>query len=91
MGRRELLTEDERTLLFGVPVDEAGLARHYTLTPDDLELLLAKRGGGIWKRSARLLIGTDVPRHPQHRPRLASPAPHARAPPYFDNHMVHWR
>ena len=44
MGRRELLTEDERTLLFGVPVDEAGLARHYTLTPDDLELLLAKRG-----------------------------------------------
>ena len=44
MGRRVLLTEDERTLLFGVPVDEAGLARHYTLTPDDLELLLAKRG-----------------------------------------------
>ena len=44
MGRRELLTEDERTLLFGVPVDEAGLARHYTLTPEDLELLLAKRG-----------------------------------------------
>ena len=44
MGRRELLTEDERTLLFGVPADEAGLARHYTLTPEDLELLLAKRG-----------------------------------------------
>ena len=44
MGRRELLTEDERTLLFGVPVDEAGLARYYTLTPEDLELLLAKRG-----------------------------------------------
>ena len=36
MGRRELLTEDERTLLFGVPVDEAGLARYYTLTPEDL-------------------------------------------------------
>ena len=27
-----------------MPVDEAGLARYYTLTPNDLELLLAKRG-----------------------------------------------
>ena len=35
MGRRELLTEDERTLLFGVPVDEASLARHYALSADD--------------------------------------------------------
>ena len=31
MSRRELLTEDERTQLFGVPVDEASLARHDTL------------------------------------------------------------
>ena len=31
MSRRELLTEDERTQLFGVPVDEASLARHYSL------------------------------------------------------------
>ena len=44
MSRRELLTEEERTQLFGVPVDEASLARHYTLSPEDLELLLAKRG-----------------------------------------------
>ena len=44
MGRRELLTEDERARLFGIPVDEASLARHYTLSSDDLELLLAKRG-----------------------------------------------
>ena len=32
MSRRELLTEDERTQLFGVPVDEASLARHDTLS-----------------------------------------------------------
>jgi hypothetical protein len=44
MSRRKLLTEDERTQLFGVPVDEASLAKHYTLSPEDLELLLAKRG-----------------------------------------------
>ena len=44
MSRRELLTEVERAQLFGVPVDEASLARHYTLSAEDLELLLAKRG-----------------------------------------------
>jgi hypothetical protein len=44
MSRRKLLTEDERRQLFGVPVDEASLAKHYTLSPEDLELLLAKRG-----------------------------------------------
>ena len=44
MSRRELLTEDERAQLFGVPVDKASLAKHYTLSPEDLELLLAKRG-----------------------------------------------
>ena len=44
MSRRELLTEEERAQLFGVPVDEASLARHYTLSAEDLELLLAKRG-----------------------------------------------
>jgi hypothetical protein len=43
MSRRELLTEDEREQLFGVPVDEASLAKHYTLSPEDLERMLAKR------------------------------------------------
>ena len=61
MGRRELLTDDERRLLFGIPVDEASLARHYTLSADDIELLLAKRG-------ARNALGAAVQigllRHP---------------------------
>ena len=61
MGRRELLTDDEWRLLFGIPVDEANLAKHYTLSADDIELLLAKRG-------ARNALGAAVQigllRHP---------------------------
>jgi hypothetical protein len=44
MARRELLTEDERVSLFGVPTERAALARHYTLRPDDLDFLAARRG-----------------------------------------------
>ena len=43
MARRELLTDEERTSLFGVPTDRASLARHYTLGPDDLDFLGARR------------------------------------------------
>ena len=43
MARRELLTEEERTSLFGVPTARAALARHYTLGPDDLDFLGARR------------------------------------------------
>ena len=44
MARRELLTEEERVSLFGVPTDRATLARHYTLGPNDLDFLAARRG-----------------------------------------------
>jgi hypothetical protein len=44
MARRELLTEDERVSLFGVPTERAALARHYTLRPDDLDFLAGRRG-----------------------------------------------
>jgi hypothetical protein len=44
MARRELLTEDERVSVFGVPTERAALARHYTLRPDDLDFLAARRG-----------------------------------------------
>ena len=44
MARRELLTEDARVSLFGVPTERAALARHYTLRPDDLDFLAARRG-----------------------------------------------
>src|SRR5271165_1542319 len=44
MARRQLLTEEERRLLFGVPRDPDSLARHYTFTRSDQELVSHRRG-----------------------------------------------
>lgn len=43
MGRRDLLSAEERRQLFGVPVDRDALARLYTLDPADLGLIEARR------------------------------------------------
>ncbi len=44
MARRDLLTPDERQMLFGVPMDRESLARHYMLSPKDLALVGTRRG-----------------------------------------------
>jgi len=44
VARRQLLTEEERQLLFGVPSDSDALTRLYSLTRSDRELLAARRG-----------------------------------------------
>jgi len=44
MGRRDLLTDDERRALFGVPEDHAALVRLYTLSRADLDTIRARRG-----------------------------------------------
>ena len=44
MGRRSLLTAEERRRLFGLPTDEQEIIRHYTLTPTDLEWLFRRHG-----------------------------------------------
>jgi hypothetical protein len=44
MARRQLLTEEDRRALFGVPVDRDDLARRYTLTRTDLDLVATRRG-----------------------------------------------
>jgi TnpA family transposase len=44
LGRRQLLTDEERRLLLGVPRDPDDLARHYTLTRSDQELVSHRRG-----------------------------------------------
>ena len=44
MARRDLLTGDERRALFGVPLDHASLAKHYTVADEDRPLIEAKRG-----------------------------------------------
>jgi hypothetical protein len=44
MARRDLLTADERQILFGVPTDRENLARHYMLSSQDLALVATRRG-----------------------------------------------
>ena len=44
MARRPLLTDEERQLLFGVPGDPDALARHYTFTRSDQDLVADRRG-----------------------------------------------
>ena len=44
MARRSLLSGDERRRLFDLPVDDRGVARHYTLSPDDLKWIEARQG-----------------------------------------------
>jgi TnpA family transposase len=44
MARRPLLTDEERRLLFGVPDDPDALARHYTFTRSDQDLIAGRRG-----------------------------------------------
>ena len=44
MARRPLLTDEERRLLFGVPGDPDALARHYTFTRSDQDLVAGRRG-----------------------------------------------
>ena len=44
MASRHLLTDEERWLLLGVPHDPDALARHYTFTRFDQELVVGRRG-----------------------------------------------
>jgi TnpA family transposase len=44
MAQRGLLTDDERQLVFGVPRQEHLIIEYYTLSQDDLDLVLRKRG-----------------------------------------------
>ena len=43
MPRRSLLSIEQRTRLFAIPVDHAEMAKHYLLSPDDLALIRTKR------------------------------------------------
>ena len=43
MGRRHLLTDEERAALFGVPTTRDALAKHYTFDATDLEFVLTRR------------------------------------------------
>ena len=71
MARRELLTEEERSALFGVPADRESLARHYTLGPDDLAFIAGRRGEANQLGAA---VWTALLRHPGFGYRQESPS-----------------
>ena len=43
MSRRTLLSSEQRTRLFGIPTDAAGMAKYYVLSAHDLALVGTKR------------------------------------------------
>lgn len=43
MSRRALLSPEQRIRLFGIPVNQAEMARHYVLSAEDLALVRAKQ------------------------------------------------
>jgi TnpA family transposase len=42
-AQRRLLTDEERQALFGIPLDPDGMARRFTLSRADQELVAARR------------------------------------------------
>src|SRR5918997_6651393 len=44
VARRDLLTDEERRALFGIPADPDGLTRRFTLSRADRDLVTARRG-----------------------------------------------
>ena len=45
MPRRSIWSTRQRATLFDLPMDEAALQRHYTLSDDDIEHVRVRRGG----------------------------------------------
>ena len=60
MARRSLLTGDERRRLFELSMDDREVARHYTLSADDLKwpgALIAEISATFWNICERGLFG----------------------------------
>ncbi len=74
MPRHRLLNEDELRQLFGVPADRDALARQFTLTPSDHDLVLTRRGDAnrlgfavqlaLLRQSGRALAQVEEPIDP---------------------------
>ncbi|MBY6264987.1 DUF4158 domain-containing protein [Azospirillum sp. 412522] len=72
--RHRLLTKDELRQLFGVPADRDALARQFTLTPSDHDLVLTRRGDtnrlgfavqlALLRQSGRALAQVEEPIDP---------------------------
>nr|WP_158599986.1 DUF4158 domain-containing protein [Azospirillum cavernae] len=74
MPRHRLLNENELRHLFGVPADREALARHFTLTSSDHDLVLTRRGDAnrlgfavqlaLLRQSGRALAQVEEPIDP---------------------------
>jgi hypothetical protein len=65
LGRRQLLTDEERRLQLGVPGDADSLARRYTFTRSDQDLVGHRRGaptGSALPSSSRCYVILDARR-----------------------------
>ncbi|WP_370647440.1 DUF4158 domain-containing protein [Polymorphobacter sp. PAMC 29334] len=72
MARRDLLTSDERQMLFGVPTDRENLARHYKLSSQDMSLVATRRGD---TNQIGFAVQLGLLRHPGFRFTLDEGAP----------------
>jgi hypothetical protein len=72
MAQRGLLTEDERQLVFGVPRQKHLIIKHYTLSQDDLNLVLHKRGA---RNQLGFAVRLGLLRYPGFGLRLNKPPP----------------
>lgn len=72
MARRNLLSEDERRRLFGLPESEAELIRHYTLSPADLDLVGDRHG---IRNRLGFAVQLCLARHPGFGLRAGEPVP----------------
>jgi hypothetical protein len=74
MSRRTLLTSEQRTRLFGIPTDSAGMTKHYVLPAEDLALIRTKRRSG---NRLGFAIQLCLLRHPGHGLGIGEPPPEA--------------
>ena len=74
MARRGLLNEADRKRLFEAPVDDASLIRLYSLSDDDRDFILSKRGA---RNQLGMAVQLSLLRYPGFGLRLESGAPAA--------------
>ncbi len=72
MARRGLLNEADRKQLFEAPVDDASLIRLYSLSGDDRDFILSKRGA---RNQLGIAVQLSLLRHPGFGLRVESGAP----------------
>jgi len=74
MARRGLLNDADRNRLFGVPDDDASLIRFYSVSDDDRDFILSKRGA---RNQLGMAVQLSLLRYPGFGLRLEDEVPAA--------------